>query len=163
MIISKTVRFEAGHALHGLEPGHKCSNVHGHNYVVTVKLYGEDLGATGMVVDFGVINKAIRDKFDHALLLHREHPLAKLLSMFFGTAEQAWPSGAPEFLSRWCEQQRYILLDVSPTAENIAIEIADTLLKLSDAESGRWLPLEIVVHENEESFAIWTAEPEADA
>lgn len=51
--ITKTFRFSASHRLTGLEPGHKCLRLHGHNFRVTVLLRADDLTAPGMVKDYG--------------------------------------------------------------------------------------------------------------
>ena len=58
---SKKFRFEAAHALTQLPPEHKCHNVHGHGYEVTITFesphnlyYG--IPHLGMVVDFGDIS-----------------------------------------------------------------------------------------------------------
>lgn len=68
VIISKTFRFEAAHWLPGVPEGHKCRRLHGHSFVVDVRVYGEADPITGMVMDFGDIKKAVKpyiDKLDH--------------------------------------------------------------------------------------------------
>lgn len=61
--------FAAGHALrdyHG-----KCENVHGHNYRVRVTMEGEQLDATGLLVDFVEIKRltnSVIDKLDHRFI-----------------------------------------------------------------------------------------------
>jgi 6-pyruvoyltetrahydropterin/6-carboxytetrahydropterin synthase len=66
--ISKEFHFSASHQLHGLEKGHPCSRVHGHNYVVIVHLRSEQLNKQGFVKDYGEL-KPIKDyidkEFDH--------------------------------------------------------------------------------------------------
>lgn len=52
--ISKTFAFAAAHRLTGLPEGHKCARVHGHNYVVEVRLASASLDRrTGFVLDYG--------------------------------------------------------------------------------------------------------------
>jgi 6-pyruvoyl tetrahydropterin synthase/QueD family protein len=55
-----------------LLPGHyKCSRMHGHNYVLDVKIESDKL-EHGMLIDFVTIKKEIRkmiEKYDHKLLL----------------------------------------------------------------------------------------------
>ena len=46
----------------------KCSNLHGHNWIVTVYCKAEVLNEDGMVVDFTHIKKMVHDKLDHKYL-----------------------------------------------------------------------------------------------
>lgn len=70
--ISTELRFEAAHQLHQLPAWHKCSRVHGHNYVVTVELASDDLDDHGFVVDFGDVKRDlgawIDGHWDHRFL-----------------------------------------------------------------------------------------------
>lgn len=77
-LISKTYRFEAAHQL----IGHKgqCANLHGHSYVMEVRLQGPIKKAfpgypdsdDGMVIDFSDINDFVKpmidDHLDHRCL-----------------------------------------------------------------------------------------------
>ena len=49
--------FAAGHALRNYRG--KCENVHGHNYRVRVTVAGDQLDATGLLVDFLEVNRLI--------------------------------------------------------------------------------------------------------
>lgn len=51
--IAKTFRFEAAHSLPSLPPQHKCHNLHGHSYVVTIELQSETLDEHGFILDYG--------------------------------------------------------------------------------------------------------------
>lgn len=58
--------FSAAHHLVGYEG--MCATMHGHNWGVEVFVRGEELGATGMLVDFRVLKAAVRElmhEFDH--------------------------------------------------------------------------------------------------
>ncbi len=49
----------------------KCENLHGHNYKVRVHAIGDELGKGGMLVDFGILKKALKTVFktiDHSNL-----------------------------------------------------------------------------------------------
>lgn len=46
----------------------KCSNLHGHNWVITVFCKTEKLNENGMVADFTHIKRAVHDTLDHANL-----------------------------------------------------------------------------------------------
>ena len=43
----------------------KCTNLHGHNWVVTVYCKAKELNAEGMVIDFKHIKNKIHDYLDH--------------------------------------------------------------------------------------------------
>ena len=61
--------FAAGHALRNYKG--RCENVHGHNFRVQVKIEGERLDETGLLVDFIDVKslmRAIIDRLDHQFL-----------------------------------------------------------------------------------------------
>ncbi|MCD1655246.1 6-carboxytetrahydropterin synthase QueD [Treponema zuelzerae] len=67
------IRVEADFAAaHFLSDYHgKCERLHGHNYLVHAHARGETLDSGGMLVDFGVLKKALRDvcaALDHSNL-----------------------------------------------------------------------------------------------
>jgi 6-pyruvoyltetrahydropterin/6-carboxytetrahydropterin synthase len=43
----------------------KCSNLHGHNWIITIYLESETLDENGMVEDFTHIKRKIHDRLDH--------------------------------------------------------------------------------------------------
>lgn len=61
--------FAAAHALRNYRG--KCENVHGHNYRVHVRVTGETLDETGMLIDFIELKTRLREaieRFDHRFL-----------------------------------------------------------------------------------------------
>lgn len=46
----------------------KCTQLHGHNWLITVCCKAEELNANGMVVDFTLIKQMIKDRLDHRVL-----------------------------------------------------------------------------------------------
>ena len=52
-------KFAAAHQLTMV--GAKCENMHGHNWKIEVYVTGEKLDDGGVVMDFGVIKKHVRD------------------------------------------------------------------------------------------------------
>ena len=61
--------FAAGHALRHYKG--KCENVHGHNYKVRVAVRGEKLDSIGLLLDFVLLKKALRDAcepMDHVFI-----------------------------------------------------------------------------------------------
>jgi 6-pyruvoyltetrahydropterin/6-carboxytetrahydropterin synthase len=62
--IKKTIEISACHQLK-LTYKSKCSNLHGHNWMITVYCKARELNADGMVCDFTSIKRMIMDKLDH--------------------------------------------------------------------------------------------------
>jgi len=65
--IWKRYRFEAAHRLPKTQPTHKCHNLHGHNFVVSMSFVGE-VNSDGWLVDFGditVASNTIKTVVDH--------------------------------------------------------------------------------------------------
>ena len=46
----------------------KCTNLHGHNWIITVECRARELNADGMVVDFTKIKELVMDRLDHAVI-----------------------------------------------------------------------------------------------
>lgn len=65
--IKKRLEISASHRLE-LDYPSKCTNLHGHNWIVTVYCRAAELNANGMVTDFTHIKKAVSDRLDHACL-----------------------------------------------------------------------------------------------
>jgi 6-pyruvoyltetrahydropterin/6-carboxytetrahydropterin synthase len=77
VLVTRQVHFNSAHRLHN--PAHnaawnrrtfgKCSEIHGHNYVLEVTVAGRPDPATGYVIDLGdlkaILNSAVADKCDH--------------------------------------------------------------------------------------------------
>lgn len=62
--VKKRLEIAGAHNLK-LDYESKCSNLHGHNWIITVYCKSAKLDDNGMVVDFAHIKKEITDKFDH--------------------------------------------------------------------------------------------------
>lgn len=81
--------FAAGHALRNYRG--KCENVHGHNYRVEVLVRGEKLDQTGMLADFVVLKRLLRDvseRLDHVFLndidpFDTVNPTAENMAVYF--------------------------------------------------------------------------------
>ncbi len=65
--IKKTFEISASHQLK-LSYDSKCTQLHGHNWIVTIYCKARELNADGMVVDFTHLKQLIRDRLDHANL-----------------------------------------------------------------------------------------------
>ena len=72
------IRFSACHFI----PQHeKCSRLHGHSYIVRLRLEGE-IGENGMIMDFVVLKKKLKemiDEMDHAVLLPARSEIVKIV------------------------------------------------------------------------------------
>jgi 6-pyruvoyltetrahydropterin/6-carboxytetrahydropterin synthase len=81
--------FSSGHYLRNYHG--KCENPHGHNYKVRVTLYGDELDATGLLLDFKMLKQVMRpviDRIDHQMLNDLEpfielNPSAENIAKFF--------------------------------------------------------------------------------
>jgi len=104
--VTREIHFCYGHRL--LNYQGKCRNLHGHNGKAVITLEAEKLDGLGMVVDFSrvkeVVGKWIDNNLDHRMILHKEDPALDYLQK----------QGEPIFV-----------IDVNPTAENIARLIYD--------------------------------------
>lgn len=66
--ITKEFHFSASHVLTGLNDGHPCGRLHGHNYIVKVELKDEFLDKVGFVQDYrelDLIKNFIDENLDH--------------------------------------------------------------------------------------------------
>lgn len=62
--ISKRMEIAGAHNLK-LDYESKCSNLHGHNWIVIVYCKARELNKNGMIIDFKHIKQKISDKLDH--------------------------------------------------------------------------------------------------
>ena len=63
-IVTKRMEISASHNLN-LPYESKCSQLHGHNWIIDVEISAEILDDVGMVMDFTHIKKVIYDRLDH--------------------------------------------------------------------------------------------------
>jgi 6-pyruvoyltetrahydropterin/6-carboxytetrahydropterin synthase len=128
--VTREIRFCYGHRL--LQYDGKCRHLHGHNGRAVITLGAESLDPLGMVVDFSrikrVVSAWIDENLDHRMLLHRDDPALAFLR----------GQGEPIFV-----------LDVNPTAENIARLIYDFAV-------GQGFPVaQVTLWETDDSFATY--------
>lgn len=77
----------------------KCSNLHGHNWIITVYVCSPKLTDYGMVTDFTHIKKCIHDKLDHQNLntvLKHINPTAENIAMWIFNQLNFGTSGIPD-------------------------------------------------------------------
>ena len=117
------IRFSACHFI----PRHeKCSRLHGHSYIVRLRLEG-DIGEEGMVMDFVVLKRKLKEiveEVDHKTLLPTRSKDVHL-------------TVTDESVEAVCEGKRYIfprmdvtLLDIpTTTAEEMAKMMAERMIR----------------------------------
>lgn len=110
MLITRRLEFDAGHRI----PNHnsQCRHLHGHRYAIEITLSGQVVSAEGvseqgMVMDFSdvktVANETLVRHWDHAFLVYRgDSAVVAFLATLPG--------------------HKTVVLDVVPTAENLAAE-----------------------------------------
>ncbi|WP_347248955.1 6-carboxytetrahydropterin synthase QueD [Zoogloea sp.] len=132
MRITRRLEFDAGHRI----PDHasQCRHLHGHRYALEITLSGEIIQASGeavngMVMDFAdvkaVAKQHVVDVWDHAFLAYRGD------------------TAVVDFLQSM-PGHKTVLLDVVPTAENLAAEAFRILDPLYRDVYGNHLRLERV-------------------
>jgi 6-pyruvoyltetrahydropterin/6-carboxytetrahydropterin synthase len=128
--VTRELSFCYGHRL--LHYDGKCRHLHGHNGRAVITLAAAELDPLGMVMDFThlkrVVGGWIDSELDHKMLLHRDDPALPLLRQ----------QGEPVFV-----------LDVNPTAENIARLIFDF------AASQGFPVVEVKLWETDSSYATY--------
>jgi 6-pyruvoyltetrahydropterin/6-carboxytetrahydropterin synthase len=88
MIIYKQFTFDSAHFLPNVPMGHKCKELHGHTWHLTIYAEGEVLEPEGWVLDFTDLKSAVKpviDTIDHKLLNDipgLENPTTEVLSMW---------------------------------------------------------------------------------
>ncbi len=104
--VSREIEFCYGHRL--LNYNGKCKHLHGHNGIAIIKILANKLDDLGMVVDFSLIKEKIANwinqTLDHKLILCKDDPLVPVLQ---------------------ANNELIYIMDVNPTAENIAKHIFD--------------------------------------
>ena len=65
--VKKRFEISAAHRL-DLSYESKCTNVHGHNWIITVECKAKELNKDGMVTDFTHIKQLVMERLDHAVI-----------------------------------------------------------------------------------------------
>jgi 6-pyruvoyltetrahydropterin/6-carboxytetrahydropterin synthase len=142
MQITRRLEFDAGHRI----PNHasQCRHLHGHRYAIEITLSGDVItteGASeqGMVMDYSEVKRIARgqlvDAWDHAFLVYRgDKAVLEFLQTLPG--------------------HKTVVLDVPPTAENLAIVAFNILNPAYRDTYGNHLQLERVrIYETPNNWA----------
>ena len=128
--VTREIHFCYGHRL--LDYDGKCRHLHGHNGRAVITLESAQLNHLGMVVDFSDLKKIVQswidETLDHKMILHKNDPILAELRK---------------------QQEPVVVLDVNPTAENIAQLIGNYALS-------QGLPVvEVTLWETDNSYATF--------
>jgi len=132
--------FSAAHRLLNYHAD-KCSNLHGHNYDISVTLGAKQLNKFGFVMDFRQVKELCNDwvdkYWDHAVILNKDD--VTLL----------------EFLQK--EQQKFFLLanEDSTSVENLAKYAFMQLTEIIEQEDKQIKLLQVEISETENCTAIY--------
>ena len=142
MQITRRLEFDAGHRI----PNHasQCRHLHGHRYAIEITLSGEvitveGVSEQGMVMDYSEVKRIAKeqlvDQWDHAFLVYRND--ATVLEFL-----QSLPG------------HKTVVLDVPPTAENLATVAFGILAPAYRDTYGNHLKLERVrIYETPNNWA----------
>ena len=123
-VVTKEFRFEAAHRLLRNYTG-KCTNNHGHSWLIRLHLEGDNLDDKDMLIDFQEL-KALKiwidENLDHATLLWKHDPMRQYIN----------ESG-----------QRLYLTKKNPTSEHIAEVIITEAIRLFENSRIRVKCLEV--------------------
>jgi 6-pyruvoyltetrahydropterin/6-carboxytetrahydropterin synthase len=131
--VTREISFCYGHRL--LNYDGKCRHLHGHNGRAVLTIESPTLDKLGMVMDFSKIKQVVAgwidETLDHRMLLHRDDPILPFLHK---------------------QNEPVFVLDVNPTAENIAKLIYDYAAK-------QGFPVtEVRLWETDSCYATYTPE-----
>ena len=130
-VLTTEAAFDAAHFLTNYEG--KCKNIHGHRWRVVLSISGEP--KNGMVVDFGIVKKDLKDLcdyFDHTFIVEKD-------------------SLKPELFKMLDEEFTLRTVPFRTTAENFAKYFYDTLNK-------KYKVVEVMVYETPTNCARYTCE-----
>ena len=103
-ILERTFEVPIGHRLS--KHKRKCRFVHGHNFVITVKIKSKTLNSDDMVIDFSDIKRIVgtylNDMYDHACMINSND----------------------QHYTKLDEMSSIVLTQGDPTAENLACHLA---------------------------------------
>lgn len=147
MQITRRLEFDAGHRI----PSHanQCRHLHGHRYAIEITLSGdiittEGVSEQGMVMDYSEVKRIAKeqlvDAWDHAFLVYRgDSEVLQFLNSLPG--------------------HKTVVLDVPPTAENLAMIAFNLLQDAYHSSYGNHLQLQRVrLYETPNNWADYLGE-----
>ncbi len=142
MIIRKLFKFENAHIVRNCSTQRCRASLHGHSYQVELLFESNFLDHGQMVYDFGLMKRHMKemiDSFDHAIALWSGDDEAYLNAMM-------------------CHSERYVILPVSPSAEQfsrVIFVLIDALMQSTACVNGeKEVRLHsVIVHETATGYA----------
>ena len=109
--VRKQIEVSGAHRLE-LDYPCKCTQLHGHNWMITIFCKSKELDHNGMVVDFSKIKSHIVDRLDH-------HVVNDVIGC----------NPTAENIARWCQQQvpNCYRVEVQESSGNLAIYELDEI------------------------------------
>lgn len=141
--VKTKVSFEAAHRLYDVDTySSECrDNLHGHSYKVEVVIGVNNLNSAGMVIDFKLLKKIIKDliedKYDHSCILRESDPIAGVIKE---------------------NCKKFILVEDSPTAEWMAKEFYDMIEDEIHVYAFDVRVISVAVQETENNIAYYLPE-----
>jgi len=132
--LSVKSHFDAAHYLRGY-PG-KCANQHGHSWKYSVEIVGDKLDELGMLIDFVVVKKAMKESIenyiDHEMInnlipFDEENPTAENLAKWiYGQITRTFPSWdiGLKSVTVWESDECAVTYSGEPTKKDILDEHA---------------------------------------
>ena len=116
-VLTTEAAFDAAHFLTNYEG--KCKNIHGHRWRVVLSISGEPIN--GMVVDFGIVKKDLKDLcdyFDHTFIVEKDSlkpELFKMLNEEFTLRTVSFRTTAENFAKYFYDEmsKKYEVIDVT--------------------------------------------------
>lgn len=141
--VKTKITFEAAHRLYDVDTySSECQdNLHGHSYCIEVVIGVNNLNTAGMVIDFKLLKKIIKDviedKYDHSCILRNSDPIAKVIK---------------------ANCKKVILVDESPTAEWMTKKFYDMIEDKLHIYGSDIHVISVAVQETENNIAIYYPE-----
>ncbi|MFB4162858.1 6-carboxytetrahydropterin synthase QueD [Alteribacillus sp. JSM 102045] len=124
--LNKDMHLAAAHFIPASAAG-KCTNIHGHTYVINLTIAGDELDDTGFLIDFKLLKDIVHKRFDHSLLNdHNE----------FGESETSDP-------------------ETFPTTEVVARTIWQLVQRELDRSSNKPCCIQVLVRETPTSYVVY--------
>lgn len=128
--LNKDMEIAAAHFIPHPDAG-KCSNVHGHGYVVNITVAGNKLDKLGFLTNFQKLKKAVHGRYDHSLM--NDHPE-------FAKTQEELEEGLP-----------------APSTEAVAKRISDIVQEVLDEEGNEVYCVQVIVRETPTSYVVYRA------
>lgn len=141
MLIRKLFKFEGSHIVRNCSSSRCKFSRHGHSYKVEVFFTADGLDNGGMIMDFGLTKKTIKDLVDS-----------------FDHAESIWDRDFLALEQAECFSERYVVMPVTPSAEQYSLLflfMIDKIIKATEFNNGEKnvKVYSVIVHETDTGYA----------